>query len=423
MLIQFKVKNFLSIKNEVVFSMLAGAGDENSDNLIEIDNNNEKYLRSTGIYGANASGKTNFMKAFAAAILMIRKSNVRNIDEPLIEMRPFKFDKTFSNKPCEFEFVFIQNNVKYVYGFSADIEKIHSEYLYQYLSAKPSLVFERKNTNEYKFTQSEQKKLEELAAKNTEKKLFLSTATEWNYEKTKDAYLWFAEKIDTYGDYKSLAPIAYKLFENDKNDELKNFTINLLKEADIIIKDYNFEIEKYDIDHIWPRAIYDTDENGKIVRKAIRISTIHEVEDENGNTSEYELDLSEESLGTHNLFMLSPILKRAFEKGKIIVIDEIDKSIHPLLVEFIIKLFHNKQINKNNAQLIFNTHNTNLLSLELFRRDQIWFVEKNIKKGATELYPLDDFSVRKTENIQKGYLNGRYGAIPFVANGDSLWEE
>ena len=93
------------------------------------------------------------------------------------------------------------------------------------------------------------------------------------------------------------------------------------------------------------------------------------------------------------------------------------------LVEMIIKFFHNPQINKGNAQLIFNTHDTNLLSLDIFRRDQIWFAEKDSKKGATDLYPLDDFSVRKKENIQKGYLNGRYGAIPFVAMGNSLWED
>ena len=104
-------------------------------------------------------------------------------------------------------------------------------------------------------------------------------------------------------------------------------------------------------------------------------------------------------------------------------IDEIKRSLHPSLVEMIIKFFHNPKINKGNAQLIFNTHDTNLLSLDIFRRDQIWFAEKDPKKGATDLYPLDDFSVRKNENIQKGYLNGRYGAIPFVATGDSLWED
>ena len=135
------------------------------------------------------------------------------------------------------------------------------------------------------------------------------------------------------------------------------------------------------------------------------------------------MNLQEESLGTQSLFFFSPVLKEAFEQGKVVIVDEIDKSLHPLLVEFIIKLFNDSKTNKNNAQLIFNTHDTNLLSLDNFRRDQIWFVEKEPKKGTTDLYPLDDFSVRKTENIQKGYLNGRYGAIPFLVTGDSLWED
>lgn len=423
MLIQFSAKNFLSIKDKITFSMLAGAGDENNENLINMENCNERYLKSTAIYGANASGKTNFMKALSAAILMVRRSSMRNINAPLLEMIPFKFDEESQNHPCEFEFIFLKNKIKYIYGFSADKTKIYSEYLYQYLSAKPSLVFERKNVNEYKFTQPEQNKLGELAAKNTEKKLFLSTATEWNYEKTRDAYLWFAEDIDTYSDYRNMGHISYKLFENDKDGKIKKFTLKLLKQADIFIKDYNFEVQKLDIENISPRSMFSIDEKGNLIRKTVRISTIHEVEDEQGNLNEYELDLSEESLGTNNLFLLSPILKETFEKGKVIGIDEIDKSLHPFLVEFIIKLFHNKDINKNNAQLIFNTHNTNLLSLNLFRRDQIWFTEKIVKTGATDLYPLDDYSVRKTENIQKGYLNGRYGGIPFVANGDSLWEE
>ena len=274
---------------------------------------------------------------------------------------------------------------------------------------KPSLIFERKNTNEYKFTQSEQGKLEELATKNTEKKLFLSTATAWNYEKTKNAYIWFAEDIDTYNDYMNVG-YAFNKFEKDDDGSQKKFTINLLKQADILIKDFNFEVKEIEPSNIIAF-------NNPINISNVKISTLHEIENEDGNKTHFELDLHEESLGTQSLFFFSSVLKEAFEKGKVIIIDEIDRSLHPLLVEFIIKLFHNSEINKNNAQLIFNTHDTNLLSLNNFRRDQIWFTEKEPKKGTTDLYPLDDFSVRKTENIQKGYLNGRYGAIPFLDKG------
>lgn len=421
MLIEFSVKNFMSIKDEVTFSMLAGSGDENMENVFENKTTKERCLKSTAIYGANASGKSNFMKALTAAILMIRKSNLRSINEPLTEMIPFKFDKETINKPCEFKFVFVKNDIKYIYGFSADMNKIYTEYLYQYLSAKPSLIFDRKNVNEYKFTQNEQRKLEELATKNTEKKLFLSTATEWNYEKTKNAYIWFSEDIDTYNDCTYPGNFAFSRFENDKEGTLKSFTINLLKRADILIKDYNFEVEKIKVSSIMASNNINVTPKDNIIQKEVKISTIHEIKNDNGDLENYELDLGDESLGTQSLFFFSPILKEAFEKGKVIIVDEIDKSLHPLLVKFIIDLFHNNEINKNNAQLIFNTHDTNLLSLNTFRRDQIWFAEKDPVKGTTDLYPLDDFAVRKTENIQKGYLNGRYGAIPFIVREGCLW--
>ena len=221
--------------------------------------------------------------------------------------------------------------------------------------------------------------------------------------------MWFAEDIDTYNDYMNVG-YAFNKYEKDEDGSQKKFTINLLKQADILIKDFNFEVKEIEPSNIIAF-------NNPINISNVKISTLHEIENEDGNKTHFELDLHEESLGTQSLFFFSPVLKEAFEKGKVIIIDEIDRSLHPLLVEFIIKLFHNSEINKNNAQLIFNTHDTNLLSLNNFRRDQIWFTEKEPKKGTTDLYPLDDFSVRKTENIQKGYLNGRYGAIPFLDKG------
>jgi len=421
MLLQFSVKNFLSIKDEVVFSMQASIDNENIENVFSPNSINEKILKSTAIYGANASGKTSFVKALTAAILMIRKSNLRKINEPLLDMAPFKFDLKTKDKPCKFEFIFIADNIKHVYGFSADINRVYEEYLYQYLSAKPTKIFERTDTTKYSYLQTDKNKLEELASKNTEKKLFLATATEWNYEKTKSAYMWFAEKIDTYNEYINLSDNIVDKFEKDENNELRKFTIKLLKETDIKIKDYKFETESIKSNNFIAMINDKQIPKQNIIQKEIKISTLHEIEDENGNICEYELGLAEESLGTQNLFFFSPVLKDAFEKGRIVIIDEIDRSLHPLLVKYIINLFHNPNININNAQLIFNTHDTNLLSLDIFRRDQIWFVEKDHKKGTTGLYPLDDFSVRKTENIQKGYLNGRYGAIPFVATGNNLW--
>ena len=200
----------------------------------------------------------------------------------------------------------------------------------------------------------------------------------------------------------------------------------MLNEADIVIKDFNVEMEERDVDSNMLMLFKQLNIPATFTpqkQRDLKIRMTHEVTDESGDINNYELNLIYESSGTQILFSFAPILKDVFENGKILIMDEIERSLHPTLVELIIKFFHNQAIHKGNAQLIFNTHDTNLLSLDIFRRDQIWFAEKDSKKGATDIYPLDDFSVRKNENIQKGYLNGRYGAIPFVATGNSLWED
>jgi AAA15 family ATPase/GTPase len=137
----------------------------------------------------------------------------------------------------------------------------------------------------------------------------------------------------------------------------------------------------------------------------------------NGSTSVVHVSLADESKGTENLFLLAPILMKALSTGETVVIDEIERSLHPLLVKHIIGYFNDPDINPSNAQLIFNTHNLELMSLDIFRRDQIYFVDKSGKTGASELYSLDEFSVRAEENIKKGYLLGRFGAISFHFGG------
>ncbi len=427
MLVQFSVKNFMSFKEKQEFSMEAGIGNENLSNIISIDNINERVLKTAALYGANASGKTNLVKAFSAAIMMVRLSNNRQPGEKLMQMEPFALDQNTQNKPCEFEFIFYVNSNKYVYGFKADKDRVYEEYLYHYLSAKPTRIFERFNCNEYKFLQIDESKLNAIKNQNLENKLFLSTATTWNYDKTKEPYLWFVNCIDSFQGGNEITIDSLEAYSNDKDEELKKFTLKLLEEADIIIKDYNVEIEEKDMDSsiIMQLQNMNFPVAGMLPKqKSLKSITMsHEVINDKNEIEVYNLNFFNESSGTRILFSIAPILKDVFENGKIIIIDEIERSLHPSLVEMIIKFFHSNEINKKNAQLIFNTHDTNLLSLELFRRDQIWFAEKDTKKGATELYPLDDFSVRKTENIQKGYLNGRYGAIPFVATGVSLWQE
>lgn len=420
MLIEFSVKNFLSFKNKVTLSMEKGNGDENLDNIIST--NNVDLLKTAAIYGANASGKSNLIKALTFAILFIRNSNNNTVGMRLPIINSFMFDVFTMEKPSEFEFDFISSNIRYKYAFSADVTKVYNESLDAYYTQKPTNIFTRTNTNEYTFPKAEESKLKSIESKNTENKLFLATATNWNYEKTKDAYLWFVNCIDTYNSFDSISKEV--LIDYSNNGELKAFTLNMLREFDIFIKDLNVSYEEKEMDtnmvnmFVPPAA----KAAGTPMVSNVKIELIHEVVDKSNNTYNIGMGFESESEGTRILFSLAPFLKYAFEENKVIVIDELEKSLHPAIVEYIIKMFNNKKINKSNSQLIFTTHATNLLSLELFRRDQIWFTEKDPKTAASDLYPLDSFSVRKDENIQKGYINGRYGAIPFIRDID-LWLE
>ena len=420
MLIEFSVKNFLSFKNKVTLSMEKGNGDENLDNIISIKN--VDLLKTAAIYGANASGKSNILKALTCAILMVRNSSLIPVGGKWTFIKPFLFDEISKNKPSEFEFIFMANDVKYRYFFSVDVNRVYDEVLDAYYSQKPTNIFTRTKTNIYEFT-SDKNKLESLSTNNTENKLFLSTATTWNYDKTKDAYLWFVNAIDTYDSFDKIADNDLIDYSNG-DEKLKDFALKLLKEADILIKDITVDYEEKEMDSTVIDMLVPSlaGTRGKYKVKNVNIELEHEVIDYSNNKHTYKLNFTEESSGTRVLFAFAPFLKRAFETTKVIVVDELERSMHPALVEFIVKLFNNKEINKANSQLIFTTHATNLLDLELLRRDQIWFTEKNPENGVSDLYPLDSFSVRKDENIQKGYVNGRYGAIPFIRDID-LWLE
>lgn len=418
MLIQFSIKNFMSIKDKVTFSMLASKDKQHEENLIKGEK--ENFLKSAVIYGANASGKSNLFKALNLVVLMLRNSNNMQPNMPL-PFIPFKFNNETIKEKSEFEFIMKLNEIKYVYGFKSDNHKIYEEYLYYYPNGKQTEIFERTNVNDYHFTKSENE-LQDIREKNIENKFFLATATTWNYEKTKPVYEFLTNALNVVFEYDPLRGYAFEQYNMDKTGELRKFSLNLLRKTDLNISDYNVKNIDITQEHLSaiPPELRTLMTNGI---KGYNVTTRHTFKDEEGNVSGGILDFEEESVGTKNMFLLIPCIKDTLEKGSVMIIDELDKSLHPLLVNYIVKLFNNPGINKKGAQLIFNTHDTNLLSLTIFRRDQIWFTEKNYKNGSTDIYPLDEFPVRKNENIQKGYLNGRYGAIPFIAIGDDLWQE
>ena len=425
MLIQFSVTNFLSFRDETVLNLSTNKDNSHSENLLSFKN--ERILPSVAIYGANAAGKSNLHKALTAAIIMIRNSNNLQVDQPLMAT-PFLLDSKSRFDKTKFDFIYTYNDVKYEYGFVLDSNQVWEEYLYEYKSSKPSLIFERSEINKYKFTTKTKSQLSQIVDKNTPNKLFLATATSWNSDLTRDAYMWFATMIDTY-DSQNLEDLMYTEFDrhqNNNDSSLNTFMLHLLQKADINISNFNYESIKREVNQLpfeLPpelQGLMNPIPSAKKVLEQRRIVTSHQVV-ENGEKKEYPLNYFDESNGTKRLFTYGPVLKNALENGRTIIIDEIDNALHPAMTKSLIEMFQNPNINKNNAQLIFNTHEISLLDLNLFRRDQIYFVEKNNKTGVSDLYSLDEFSPRKSENIQKGYLQGRYGAMPFVNLEDIEW--
>lgn len=398
MLVQFKVANYRSIKDQVVLSMLSSKDQEHGEHLIDVGMK-DKFLKSSIIYGANASGKSNVLFAFNFMVNYVLTSHEKQLHIPTGRV-PFKFDPNTPEKPSSFEVVFISEQVKYVYGFSADDKKIIDEYLYAYPRGRKAVIFERENTDTYRFT-SDVDLQESLKERNTENKLYLSTAANWNYKKILPVFNWFSScqvlntRIESaYGENGS------DLLDDNYREKIAQ----LLRIADFGIHALNIKDGAQSF-------------TGMLTGVLDNVEAVHQVKGPDGELLTYPLSMAEESTGTNTYFRLVGEVEKALQKGCLLVADEMDAYLHPLLTQHLVSLFNSDEHNPHGAQLIFSSHNTNFLNLDLMRRDQIWFTEKDEDTGATDLYSLVDFSVRKEAKVEKGYLLGRYGAIPFIKGG------
>ena len=397
MLIQFSVENYLSIKDKVVLSLLASKDTEHSEHLI-IDGN-KNYLKSSVIYGANASGKSNVLNAFWFMVNYVLTSHNQQVHKS-IDRPPFKFDRETPALPSSFEVIFTANGIRYAYGFSVTDKAVTDEYLYYYPNGRQALIFERKDTTDFRFTVDvdEQNTLKERTSAN---KLYLSVASNWSYSKVIPVLEWFAScQIIT----KHSVADAYGLeAEQLKDDDYRRVIASMLRVADLGIQ---------------ALQIRDTDPLSTLRNDVFtNIEAVHTVQDTAGNAFSYTLNMTEESDGTNSYFKLIGIVKKALDQGTLLVADEMDAHLHPLLTKHLVSLFNSAEFNPNGAQLVFTSHNTNLLDLDVLRRDQIWFTEKDEQTAATDLFSLYDFSIRKDAKVEKGYLIGRYGAIPFIKGG------
>jgi uncharacterized protein len=430
MLVEFSVENYRSIQEKQTLSMVAAEDETMLDsNTFSVPNNDDlRLVTSAAIYGPNASGKSNLLKAIQVLKNLVINSASRMQIGDKLPVEPFRLNSESAKKPSSFEVIFIHEKIRYEYGVSLNRERVFEEWLIAYRNEVQENWFSREylpdnptfEPNEgYKWSfgkglKGEKKRIQRFVRSNS---LFISHAAQNNHPQLTEVFDFFQDEL------KIILHIDTPFIVDDTNNEgYYNYMVKLLNEADIGIADLKIEIIPETLnDDMIHRIQQEMQKLGiNAISKDIPdfgrldIITVHKMNDSD-KTVEFEID--EESDGTKRLFEIAGYWLYVLQNGEILIIDEIDRSLHPVLSKALIKMFNNPEINKNNAQLIFTTHDTTLLDGEIFRPDQIWFTEKD--NSMTKLYSLFDFRPREDESLQKGYLLGRYGAIPFI-NGLSI---
>ena len=417
MLIEFCVENFRSIKDEARLSLVAGSEQERKDSHLVTPvaatkrSSQPSLVRSAVIYGANAAGKTNLLRALETMQSIVLNSH----REPgPVPVTPFLFDQTSRKKPSTFELTCFANGVRYQYGFSANSEHITDEWLYASPKGRTQLWFQR-SSNIWKLGDKLSGDREVWRRATRSDALFLSTAVSLNSEQLRPLFDWFRETlhvaaIGTSGNVFSMQ----KLQENGKSD-----IIDFLQAADLGIIDLRVIEQEFTPD-LLPDDI--PPELREEIVKDLVGKTVADLwlSHDTGQEKPVDLNLREESDGTQKIFALAGPWVESLLKGHVIVVDELHDNLHPTLVRFLVERFHNISTNVNGAQLIFSTHDTSILDQTVFRRDQVWFCERNVRQETT-LFPLTDFRPRKgLENLERSYLAGRYGALPYVQSNPTI---
>ena len=397
MLCQFTVKNFKSIRDEVTFDMQAAAISEHEDRIIK-DTDDELYLPVSAVYGPNGGGKSNVLEALHSLVTKVLRPlyATSNNEDVAIKMKklviePFAFDAKTINEPTEFELFFRTAQAEYRYELTVKKEVIEYERLdrIKLETGRKSALFERdENEINLKGAFARLKTSDELS--DTLPLLSYLGITYSKNEVVQDVLDWFDEEIDflNYGN-----PVQELRMAVSKSEDVKRLMIQMIQEMDLDIVDFRVEEKEND---------------------RIEVFTKHVV-----NKYEAELNLLDESSGTKKLFGLLPFIAKSLLKGTTLVIDELDAKIHPVLLKYLIMTFSNMEKNKKGAQLIFTSHDLSTMNSEVFRRDEIWFVAKGNRQNS-KLYSLVEFknkkgeSVRKDAKFDKQYLEGKYGADPYL---------
>ncbi len=450
MLIRFIVGNFLSFRDEVEFSMIAGKPRTHPTHVVQGKRRNGiDILKSAVIYGANASGKSNLVKAIRFAKNLIIHGTRPSTR---ILLSQFRFDESMSKEVSKFEFEFKTNGQTYVYGFELNTVYISSEWLYETRKKSEKLIFERvtnlSTANEFS-TQvtfasigntKSRKVLELLGASTRHNQLFAAETFERENEylkELKEIFLWFKSGLTIiFPKSRHVALESYidsnEVFRQKLGEYLNTLDTGVLGVGTELIDADNDSLEissedeqkiKQELSDSSESIIFASSDGGRIIvsmdeggnLRAAKVVTKHRVKNKESIVS---LGIEEESDGTQRLIDLFPVLLNLTQNATVII-DELDRSLHPLLSQKFFELFF-KMTEKAESQLVVTTHESNLLNLDLLRRDEIWFVEKD-NDGCSKIYSLEEFAPRYDNDIRKGYLKGRFGAIPLLRHAELDW--
>jgi AAA15 family ATPase/GTPase len=412
MLLEFRVRNYRSFGPEATLSLVASSDKEMAEtNTVATGIPSlPRAVCSSVVYGANASGKSNLLRAMLLMRGVVLESVQLKPDQPY-NVQPFRLDEKLKAEPTLFEITIVLEGVRYQYGFEFTPNRIVSEWLLVYQKAKPQRWIERRfdpktqqETFEFSAHLAGQKRAWQEATRPNA--LFLSTAVQLNSEQLKPLHSWFADSLIVLLDGGTL-PFGFST-DMVRNADGQESIRAMMAAADIAISAIKAVPKKSVMQAIKFDLATGASETSREEGEILVPEFTHEA---GGNSANF--DFGDESQGTQKLFSLAGPLLDIIKKGKTLVIDELDRSLHPLLVRQIINTFQDPVLNEHGAQLLFSTHDTSLLDNDLLRRDQIWLTEKRPDQ-STELVALTEFSPRKGEALEKGYLSGRYGGVPIL---------
>lgn len=433
MLLEFAVENFRSIKNRQVFSLVAESSKIKGDNVFEVllsNGGSVRLLKTAVIYGANASGKSNLIKALGSFIQLVRR-RIPGAGRPISGFDPFLFSKDTPTAATVFELTFLFENIKYEYKIAFKTAHIVQESLVYFPKGQTQQIFSRVGEGSdllHKAKLGKNFGNKEVEVFNNQPVLN-KFGTDTPHETLSKLYTYFAT-IDVQNAFRSspnglqIRRTSQRLTQPDQQFLLKRLT-RLIQVADTKI--IGIEISQSEEQQELIRRVFN--ETGEIVERAIKrpptfqVSGVHAVYEDGVATTAQALDFEEESEGTKALFWRGGLILEKLETGGVLVFDELDNSLHPKLVKFLVKLFANPQANPKNAQLIFATHEVTLLDRDLFRTDQIWFAEKN-ERGETDLFSAQDFDgVREDVPFDKWYMAGKFGGLPKIEDIESIFSK